>query len=79
MYINTHTHPNVEEFKDDWKEVVQRSLDGGVWLIVVGVDFKSSQKAIEIAHSFDSGVFAAVGLHPTNIPKEFLIKGRMKN
>lgn len=75
MYINTHTHPNVEEFKDDWREVIQRALDGGVWSVVVGIDLKSSQKAIEIAHSFGNGVFAAVGLHPTNVPKEFFDQG----
>ncbi len=32
-------------------------------MITVGIDLKSSQKAVELAESF-SGVFAAVGIHP---------------
>lgn len=64
--IDTHCHVNADIFKNDWKEVVERTLKEGTDMIVVGTDLESSKKAIEISKNY-SGVFAAVGLHPTEV------------
>lgn len=64
--IDTHCHVNADIFKNDWKEVVERTLKEGTDMVVVGTDLESSKKAIDIAKNY-SGVFAAVGLHPTEV------------
>lgn len=62
--IDTHTHLNFAAFKDDWREVADRSVDAGVKnMIVVGTDLETSKKAIEIAQSYGA-LYAAVGIHP---------------
>lgn len=64
LLIDTHAHVNFNDFKNDSKEVVERALDGGVWMINVGAYGDASEKAIEIAKEYDNGVYAAVGQHP---------------
>ena len=62
--IDTHTHLNFEAYNDDWQEVVERALLGGVTkMIVVGTDVESSKRAVEMAESHDA-LYATVGIHP---------------
>lgn len=68
-YFDIHSHLNFADFDKDREEVIKRTLDNGVWAIVVGTDFESSKKAIEIAEKYD-GIFASVGLHPTDTGNE---------
>jgi TatD DNase family protein len=70
MLIDTHAHLNLEAFENDWRETAKRALDAGIEIINVGVDFESSKKAVAIAEEFKEGVWAAVGLHPSEILKE---------
>jgi len=65
-YIDTHAHVNITAFKDDWKEVIERTRGAGVMHINVGTQQDTSARAVEIAESFDDGVFAMVGLHPVH-------------
>ncbi len=67
-YFDTHTHLNHQLYNEDWPAVGQRALEAETWLIVVGWDFASSQRAIQIAEHFKEGVYAAVGLHPAHLP-----------
>ena len=71
MLIDTHTHTNLDQFKDDYDEVIRRALDKDIWIINVGVDMESSQKAVQIAHSYEEGVYSACGLHPNDVFDEF--------
>jgi TatD DNase family protein len=64
MYIDTHAHVNFNAFKEDEKEVIQRSLDEDTWMVLVGSDYKTSKKALDIANRYEKGVYAAIGLHP---------------
>ncbi len=65
MYIDTHTHINFNDFKEDGDQVIRKALSENVWMIIVGTDYKSSKKALNYANKYEKGVFAAVGLHPT--------------
>jgi len=71
MLIDSHTHTNLEQFKDDYDEVIRRALDDDIWLINIGVDLVSSQNAVKIAHQYNEGVYAACGLHPNDVSDEF--------
>lgn len=65
--FDTHAHLNLSEFADDYKEIARKSLNAGISIINVGVNYASSERAVEIANGFESGIWAAVGLHPENI------------
>ena len=68
-YFDTHAHYDDEKFNDDREEVLNKIYKSGVTKCInMGCDLKSSKTAIEIAnrHNF---VYAAVGLHPEEIPQ----------
>jgi len=67
MLIDTHAHLNFAAFKDDFAETIKRSLDSGTWMINVGSQLSTSQKAVEIASQYEKGVYAAIGLHPIHL------------
>lgn len=79
MLIDSHAHLNFEDFKDDWQQVVADCQKNNIWLINVGSQLQTSQKAIEIARQYDQGVYVAVGLHPIHVvgsefhPEEFIL------
>jgi len=65
--IDTHCHLNLPYFKDDIDETVKRALRAGVALVIVGTDYKSSKRGLEIANRYQNDVYAAVGLHPESL------------
>lgn len=65
--IDTHCHLNLKPFEDDWRDVINRAFDNDIWMINVGTDKKTSQKAIEIAENYKEGVYATAGFHPIYI------------
>ncbi len=70
MLIDSHAHLNFRDFKDDFDEVIKRSLARDVWLINVGSNYQTSKKAVEIAEKYPKGVWAAIGLHPIHARDE---------
>ena len=71
MIIDTHSHVNFNAYKDDRDEVVRRTLAEGVWMINVGTKYETSKSAIELAEKNETGVYAAIGLHPIYAAAEF--------
>lgn len=67
MIIDTHSHVNFNAYKDDYSDVVKRSLDNGVWMINVGSQYSTSKRAVELAERYQEGVYAAIGLHPIHL------------
>lgn len=67
MLIDTHAHINFNDFKDDGQQVIKKALDADVWLINAGAQYSTSQRAVEYAKKFKTGVYAAVGLHPIHL------------
>ena len=71
MIIDTHAHLNFDAYKNDADQVIKRSLDNNVWIINVGSQIETSEKAIIIAQKYDQGVYGSVGLHPIHVQDEF--------
>lgn len=70
--IDTHAHLDFPQFENDLDEVVQSAKKAEVYKIInIGCDHKRAKKAIEIAEKYDN-IFAAVGLHPSDLDKESL-------
>ena len=70
MIFDTHAHLNFSDFEKDREDLINNCLENDLGMINVGTNYLSSEKAVEIAQKF-SGVYAAVGLHPSNIASDF--------
>ncbi len=68
--IDTHAHLNLTgSYKKDLPEVISRAREAGVSRIVnVGIDLKTSIKAVELAHQYE-GLYATCGIHPHEVKK----------
>ena len=64
MIIDTHTHLDFPDYRNEVDEVILRAKNVGVeYFINVGVSVKSTKRSIELAQRF-SEVFASAGIHP---------------
>jgi len=62
--FDSHCHLDDRSYQGDLEAVIQRAKQNGIEkMMTVGVDLKTSVRAIEIAEKFD-GVYASVGVHP---------------
>lgn len=65
--VDTHCHLNDEKFSVDLDEVINRAENFGVTKIInFGDTLESSAQVIKLAEKF-SGMFAGVGIHPSEI------------
>jgi TatD DNase family protein len=65
--IDTHAHTNFDAFDADRADVYARAREAGVRAVIeVGVGLKGSCAAVERA-AVEEMVYAAVGLHPTDL------------
>lgn len=68
--IDTHVHLNDEAYKDNLDEIIKEANNNRInKLIVIGYDYNSSIKAVEIAQKYEN-IYAMVGLHPSNVIDE---------
>lgn len=68
MFIDTHCHLNLPEFRNQVPAVLGRAKEARVEKIInVGIDVESSQKALELARRYPE-LYATVGLHPHCAP-----------
>ena len=66
-FIDTHCHLNDEKFSEDLNEVISRAENVGVTRIInFGDTLKSSAQVVQLAEKF-SGMYAGVGIHPSEI------------
>jgi len=64
MLTDTHCHLDFKDFESDRDEVIKRSKEEGVDLIVnVGSNLQGTKASIEIAEKNDF-IYAAAGIHP---------------
>lgn len=70
-FIDCHAHVQFAAYKDDHKDVVKRALDNEVYMINVGTQQDTSRKAVELAHEYDRGLYAVIGLHPIHTGKSY--------
>jgi len=67
MLVDSHCHVNFISFKADADTVIADFLRDNYALIVVGSQDSTSRRAIEYADKYETGVYAAVGLHPIDL------------
>jgi TatD DNase family protein len=68
-YLDAHCHIQFDWYDADREEVIRKMEAQGVGGVVVGCDFASSKKAVELAEKYEH-LWAAIGLHPNDEPSE---------
>ena len=64
VWIDSHAHLDMGDFKEDRREVLERAWDRGLAAIItIGIDLESSRQALALAQA-DPRIWATVGLHP---------------
>lgn len=76
MLVDTHAHLNFSAFKDDADEAVKRALKENIWVINVGSQYSTSERAVLMAEKYSQGVYAAVGIHPIHL-SELIFKDKV--
>lgn len=66
-YFDIHSHLNFGEYDADREEVIERLNLTDTNTIVVGTDFESSERALELAKMHER-VYACIGVHPVDNP-----------
>lgn len=70
-HFDAHTHTQFKVYDEDRDAVIQRAFDARVGIINVGSDKQMSIEAVELANKYPEGVYATVGLHPTDASEGF--------
>lgn len=66
--IDTHAHINFNAFRDDGDEVMDRALQAGIGMILIGSQRDTSERAVRYAERYtNEPIWAAIGLHPTHL------------
>ena len=66
QWIDVHAHAHFNAYKEDMDEVITRSLDQGVGMILIGTQKNTSKKGVEVAQQYEN-VWSSVALHPNHL------------
>ncbi len=69
--VDAHAHMQFADYNEDRAQVIQRALDVGIWIINAGSNLENSKEAIRIAEEYEKGVYATVGIHPSEAGEGF--------
>ena len=67
VLVDTHAHLIDKAFDPDRQGAVERAIEEGVhYIISMGTCLESSRRTLDLAASY-AGVYAAVGVHPSDV------------
>ena len=70
-FIDVHAHIQFFAYDEDREKTIQRALGDGVWMINSGSNLTNSEDALKIAEEHEQGVYATVGIHPSEVIEGF--------
>jgi TatD DNase family protein len=70
-FFDIHGHINDTQYDGDRDAVVARMHEHEVWGIQVGTDCASSVRVVELAETVAGGLYASIGVHPTDSGEVF--------
>ena len=71
-FIDTHTHLDGEEFREDLPEVVKRAQEAGVSKVFVpAIDLTSVQTVMEVCRQYLGYAYPMIGLHPEEVKSDW--------
>ena len=70
--IDSHTHLDGEEFKDDLPEVIARAKNAGVDKVFLpAIDFKSCLSVLKVCEDYPDYAYPMIGLHPEEVREDY--------
>ena len=70
--INTHTHLDGEEFREDLPEVISRAREAGITQVFVpAIDLKSCDTVLSLCHQYPDYARPMLGLHPEEVRSDW--------
>lgn len=70
--IDTHTHLDGDEFRDDLPDVIQRAKDAGVEKVFVpAIDLPSSKRILELCRLYPDYCYPMIGIHPEEVKDDW--------
>ena len=71
-FIDTHTHLDGEEFREDLAEVVKRAQEAGVSKVFVpAIDLPSVKTVMEVCRQYPGYAYPMIGLHPEEVKSDW--------
>lgn len=66
--IDTHTHLDGEEFKEDLAETIQRAKDAGIEKVFLpAIDLASSHRILDVCQQYPGYCYPMLGIHPEEV------------
>jgi TatD DNase family protein len=73
MFIDTHTHLYLDDFKNDLDALMKRAMDAGVEkFFLPNIDLTSVDALHELCKKYPSQCFPMMGLHPCSVKENYL-------
>lgn len=70
--IDTHSHLDVEEFKDDLTDVITRAKEAGVEKVFIpAIDLNSCRSVLNVCNAYPSYAYPMFGLHPEEVKADY--------
>lgn len=71
-FIDTHTHIDGEEFKDDLDEVIARAKEAGaIQLLLPGINYASLASMKTVCERYPDFIRPMIGLHPEDVKEDY--------
>ncbi len=72
QFIDTHTHPYLEQYNEDREEMMRRTLDSGVChLILPDIDSSTRESMLAFEEQHPENSTSLIGLHPTSVKENY--------
>lgn len=72
MFIDTHTHIYLDQFKDDINQVIESAISHGVNMMVLpNVDSSTTDKMLSLTKRYPNNTIAMPGLHPCSVKENY--------
>lgn len=70
--IDTHSHLDVEEFKDDMTDVIARAKEAGVEKVFIpAIDLNSCRSVLNVCNAYPGYAYPMFGLHPEEVKADY--------
>jgi TatD DNase family protein len=77
-YFDIHSHIYFPDYDNDREEEINKIKKAGIGTIIIGTDFETSQKVIDLALNHEN-LFASIGQHPGDLSIDSVFDDRLKS
>ena len=72
QFVDTHSHLDGEEFREDLEAVITRAREAGVAAIgIPGINLQSLDTVIDVCHRYPNYCYPMLGLHPEDVKADW--------